>query len=308
MIAALILVIGLWVPSPWAAQEVEFRPALKVGDRFTLEVTRTKEDSNRPATNSTVTTNVEVIVEKAGAEGFVLNWRPGAAKVLAGNPLSDPTIQVAAKIVGDMQYLIQLAPTGEFERVANYDDLLPKLTAALDAMMRPLEASLKADELASFRTFMGTTLSPANLVVVATRDAQSYVGLYGVAVSKGSPLQGVLTRPSPLGGEPLPATFTITLESADAQSAIATVRTEYDGAALVKQLAALTAKVGTASTAAELASLRMTFVDDTRVTYDRGTGLFREFTNSRRLESGDGRSTATRLDRLMIKLLQPPTR
>jgi hypothetical protein len=72
-----------------------------------------------------------------------------------------------------------------------------------------------------------------------TRDAQTYFNLNGISLGVGKTAAADLEQPNPLGGEPLPATFRITIESATNVSVVGTTTTTYDTAPLMRAARAL---------------------------------------------------------------------
>lgn len=298
-----ILIAAISLTTALVAQEIQIRPRLVAGDAFQLEVTRAREDSSNPRANYTARTPVSVRVVSAGAEGFILDWRPGLTR-LEGAAAADPVLGTAGRILGDVQLRIVLDADGAFERLANEAELLPKLQAAIDFVIRESQRGMKPDEAKRAETLVRSLLSPANLVNIATRDPQTYVSMYGAELRVAEAVEVPLEQPNPFGGEPLPAILRVRLDTVTAESAGISSTVTYQGDALKKMTIGLLSQAAVAPPPEELAKFRLDMSDESRYVFDRRLGLFREVTTDR-LISGNG---ARRVDRCVIRLLTEPRR
>ncbi len=287
-----------------APQDIQVRPRLVAGDTFRLEVTRVREDSSRPQANYSGRTPIDVRVVSAGAEGFVLLWRPGATVLEGSAAAPDPALSMAGRIIGNAEFRVVLTADGEYERLANQAEITQKFEAARDAAIRLAGTGLSADDRKRMDDLMRQILSPANLVAIATRDVQSYVAMHGLALAVGETLEFAIEQPSPFGGGVIPAVFRARMESATPDTATVTTTTTFDPEALLKMTAAIAEQAGAKPAAEELAKFRLDISDDGTYVFDRKVGLMREVTINRRSSVG----ATTQLDRWVIRLVTAPTR
>jgi hypothetical protein len=281
------------------AQTVQIRPRLVAGDEFRVEVTRIREDQRRPDSNYSTRTPVDVRVISADGKGLVIEWRPRDSEV-EGKNAGDPSLAAAAEALGDIQFRIALTAEGEFDRLLNEDELRPKLQAVVDVMLRDLKSRPLPKE---GEDLLRQVLSPANLINMASRDAQIYFGVQGLSLAVGDTLEAKLEQQTPLGGA-VPAVFRARVDSATAETASITTTTTYDADALLKLTVAFLEKTGTKVPPGDLAKIRLDMGDEAKYQVDRRLGLVREMTLSRR----QSMAGAQRLDRWTIRLVSGPKR
>jgi hypothetical protein len=286
-------------------QHIEIRPKLAPGDKFRLEISRTREDSSRPQSNATSRTLVDVEVLSADARGFILDWIPGETAFDNPQVLQDPTVAAAARAIKGIHFRVSLNADGEFTGLANEAEVRPKLQAMVGAVVQDLAARLPAAERKTFEELIGRLLSPAALISSATRDAQIYTSLNGASLAAGESLEATLQQPSPVGGGALPATFRVRMDSATVDSASLASTTTYDKDALLKMTLGLAQQAGAAIPPEELAKIPpMQLIDDGKYEFDRTLGLMRKVTINRRTTLGN----QVRLDGWTITLITPPKR
>ena len=286
-------------------QDIEIRPKLGAGDKFRLELSRTREDSSRPQANATSRTLVDVEVLSADAGGFLLDWIQG--ETAFDNPLvlQDPAVAAAARAAKGIHFRVSLNADGEFTGLANEAEVRPKLQAMLGAVVEDLAARLPAAERKTFVELIGRLLSPAALISSATRDVQIYTGLNGASLAAGETLEATLQQPSPVGGGALPAIFRVRMDSITADSASLTSTTTYDKDALLKMTLGLAQQTGAPIPPEELAKIPLMQLSDVgKYEFDRTLGLMRKVTINRRTTIGD----RGRLDGWTITLITPPKR
>lgn len=301
---AVILLLLAAQASIVVAQEIQLRPRLIAGDEFRLEVTRSREDSAKPESNFVSKTPVDVRVVSANSTGFVIEWKPGLTFTEGGAVASDETMRMAGEIMGDAVMRIVLDEDGSFVRVANQAELLPKLQAAIDLVIKESQGGMEPEAAKRAEQLVRTILSPSNIIALATRDVQTYVSLFGAPLRLNQPMEVPLQQPNPLGGAPLDAVLRLKMTALTAETATITSTITYDGDALKKMTVGLIAQASVKPPPAEVEKFKLDMTDDTRYTYDRVTGLFREVSNDRRISSG----VLKRLDKVSIRLVRPPQR
>lgn len=286
-------------------QDIEIRPKLVTGDKFRLEVTRTRRDSARPQMAATGRTPVDVQVVSAGAEGFVLDWIPGDTTFDNPQVMQDPNIGAAAQATRGMHFRIALSADGEFDGLLNEAEVVPKLQTIVGGVVGELAIRLPVDQRKNFQAMMAQVLSPAALISSATQDAQVYWGLYGAALTPGESIAVNLEQPNPLGGSPIPATFSVRMDAATASAATVTTATTYEKDALLKMTLELAQRAGAPVKPQDAAKLPlMQMSDDGKYDFDRVTGMMRKVAINRRISAGG----QERLDAWVITLVESPKR
>ena len=287
-----------------ASQEVVLRPRLVAGDEFRLEVLRSREDSTNPQSNHTSKTAVTIKVLSASARGFVVEWRPGRSLVDGLGAKIDPALTTAAQLIGDVSLKLALGVDGEFEGVENEAELLPKLQSLIDALVRENVKTMSAEEADRFRAFMKQILPPAVLVALISKDAETYLSMYGVALARGESVEAQLEQPNPFGGDPIPAVLKLRMSEVTADTATLDTSTTFDPAATAKFTLGLIEKGAGQTVPEEVAKMRLELIDTGKVVFDRKLGLIREVHVTRGIAFGPGKRT----ERWVITLVAPPKR
>lgn len=290
---------------PAQAQDIAIKPLLRAGDQFRLEVTRLRENSARPQLDGKSTTPVDVRVETVTESGSMLAWTSGTTTFENPQLAQNPLLVAAAKAVAGLVLRINLNADGELTGLANEAEVVSKLKATVDAIVSALAAKLPDEQKKPFQAVIGQLLSPAVLIASATRQAQIYFGLNGVAVSAGEAVERSVDQPNPLGSGSIPAMVTISAESATADSATLLTRSSYDPESLRRVTLGFIEQSGKRLPPEALAKLPQIQMDDTgRYVLDRPVGLMREVTVNRRVSAGANQ----RVDGWEIRLTQPPPR
>jgi hypothetical protein len=300
------LIAMLVLAATASAQEVVVAPRLRGSDEFRIEIVRTRENSAKPQQNVKGTTPVTVRVVAVTDESITIDWIPGSARYDNPGMLNDPMMKAAAAAIGDLNLRLTLSPAGEFVGVANEQEVVPRLQAALDVITRELSAKLPETQRPGFHAMMAQVLTPAALISSATMDAQMYFALHGATLDVGEDVEAEIEQPNPFGGAPFPAVFRVRAQSASDASALIESTTTYDATALLEMTRALvekqTGKPLPASDAAKFPALEMS--DTGKYTFDRTLGLMREVIVNRRVNAGP----MNRLDKWEIRLVSGPQR
>ena len=299
LIAAALLFVSL----PAAAQEIEIAPRLRTGDVFRLEIVRIREDSRETRQNSKITTPVDIRVISATKEGFVIEWVPGES--VMEQQTVDPLTVAAAEAVRDLRLRLSLSAAGEITGLVNEADVAKQVNAMFDTMMREGAADMPPGEKKKFEDFMRTVLSPANLIGLASRDAQMYLSLYGAVLKPGDDITVDVDQPNPLGPGTLAAKYRVILKALTADTATVQATTTYTPESLLEMSKALIARTGASIPDEELKKLPpINFTDDALFEFDRANGLMRQVTVNRDVTMDDWK----RRDRWEIRLLKAPQR
>jgi hypothetical protein len=296
--------IGFVMPLAAAAQEVTIRPNLRAGDRFTLEIARSREDSSRPQQNAKSRALVNVEVVSATPAGLVLDW--SAAEPAGTAPtVTDPVVAAAERALRGLRFRLVLDADGQFTGLANESEVLLKLESAIRAMTDGLAAQVPPAEREAFRKFMVQVLTSDTLLSSALRDVTTYFGLNGVALQVGETLESDVEMPSPLGGGALPAHVEIVMHSATPEIATLKITTRFAPSAIGQLVQGMYQQLGRPAPAQALDAMgAVEFGDEGGYTYERATGLMRAVAVTRTVLVGQLR----RVDRLDIRLAAPPPR
>jgi hypothetical protein len=217
----------------------------------------------------------------------------------------DPLVAAASRAMQEIRLRLTLNGDGEFTGLVNQAEVVPKLQSMTDAIVRELSARLPADQRKTFQNLIAQVLSPAALIASATREAEIYFGLNGVTLANGEAAEAQVQVASPIGGGVIPATFTVRMQSATADSATLTTSTTYDAAAVRRMTESLAQQAGASATAEDLAKVpALEIGDDGKYVFDRRLGLMREVIVNRRASVGNVR----RYDGWEIRLLTRPNR
>ena len=284
------------------AQDISIVPTLRAGDSFQLEVIRIRENSAQPQQNGKSTTRVNVLVLSSSADGSVIEWVPGATVFDNPQVALNPLVGSAAQALRDIRFQLNLNADGELLGMANQAEIAPRLKSVVDTVVRNLAAQMPADQRKGFLDVIGQVLSVDVLIASATRDAATYLGLNGAALAVGQAVVVDIEQPSPLGGDPLPAKFSVRMESATADVASLKTTTTYDPAALMRLTRSLAKQAGSPIPPEQFINLPpMQMSDEGSFVFDRRRGLMREVKVNRRIAVGANR----RLDGSEIHLVTP---
>jgi len=298
---AFLFLVGLFVIGTRAyAQDISIVPTLRAGDSFQLEVIRIRENSAQPQQNGKSTTRVNVLVLSSSADGSVIEWVPGATVFDNPQVALNPLVGSAAQALRDIRFQLNLNADGELLGMANQAEIAPRLKSVVDTVVRNLAAQMPADQRKGFLDVIGQVLSVDVLIASATRDAATYLGLNGAALAVGQAVVVDIEQPSPLGGDPLPAKFSVRMESATADVASLKTTTTYDPAALMRLTRSLAKQAGSPIPPDQFINLPpMQMSDEGSFVFDRKRGLMREVKVNRRIAVGPNR----RLDAWEIRVI-----
>jgi hypothetical protein len=211
---------------------------------------------------------------------------------------------MAASAVGDASVRFVLGPDGEIEDVENAAELTPKFEMLVDIAMREASKTMSAEEAPRFQAFMKQVLSPAVLLSLVSRDAETYLSLHGVALAPGESAEAKLEQPNPFGGRPIPAVFKVRMTKATPDEAILETTTTFDADTLLQVTTQLLERAAGKPAPEEVARAGMNLSDEGKVTFDRKVGLISEVTTSRAITFGPSKRT----ERWVIRLVAPPKR
>ena len=276
-----LLVLSL-LPAVAAAQHVELTPRFKAGDEFRLEFTRGRQTSR--VANITSRTPVTIRVISTGPEGSELEWVHGDTQFSDPQMASNPIVAAALNAVRGLRLRLALDAHGGFARLVNDEEVLGKLQGLADNLIAQIAAALPEAQRANLTAAVRQALSPTVLRSSATRDIEIYFALNGVRLLAGETAEIESEVANPFGGDPLPATVRIRLDSATADIASLTTTTVFGPDVLRAVTASLAQQAGKPIPADALAALPPTqMTDEGTFVFDRTRGLMREIVVDRRV-------------------------
>jgi hypothetical protein len=267
----------------WAV-EITVRPALRPGDRFELELIRSREDSRRPQMNGRSRTPVKVQVLEAGPKELVLVWEQGATSFDNPEIVKNPIAAAAANAAKGLRLEVVLSPEGKYLRLRNEAEVLQKLQAVVDGMLTSMAAQTPDPaQRKSVEALIRRVMSPQVMLQSAASDVQSYFGLHGTTLVSGKPVETKLQQASPLGQGTIPSSLKISLDSADAHEAHITTTNTYDPASLEALTKQMLAQSG-APAGAKPVPIKVS--DTGKYVYNRAFGIMNEIVFTRRTDAG----------------------
>jgi hypothetical protein len=218
--------------------------------------------------------------------------------------MNDPLVRAATDAVGNIALHVSLSPEGEVTGLANEKDVLTKLQAGLDVIMRTLLEQVPPDQRAQVKTAIAGVLSPQVLLASAMRDVDSYFALGGASLDVGEEVEVAVAQPNPFGGDPLPGELWVKAESATAEAVVIRTRTSFDKDALIALTKSVMAQAGAPPLSPAEVPPTLEMVDEARFVIDRRFGIAREIEANRGTTIGPQR----RIERWTFRLTGTPKR
>lgn len=199
--------LGLCPTGAPAADAVLIWPKFQAGDRFTLEFTRTHEQTGSGARHAKAKTTTPIAVEvlECGPDGFVVSWTIGKTKVL-GNADLGP-LAVLADAAAGLRLEVEVDAAGIMKGVRNYAELEPKFRALIDLLYEQMSnQGLSEEQRDELRAALNDTFGTREAVEQSLlREAALYLVPAGWAIDPREKRRGTDTIPNPFGGTPIPA-------------------------------------------------------------------------------------------------------
>lgn len=261
------------------AQDVHVTPKWKQGDVLRLEYLRTREDSRRPESNGTSKTPVDVTILSADVKGFAVRWKSGKTELPAGMKVPENVLRIQDKAM-ELFVDIQLSAEGEFASVLNAKEVSARMGELVSVMTKDLEQDAQA------KALIRQVLNPDLLLAAASSDAQTYFGLYGVALKPKEKITVDLDQPFPLApGKTLRSRLEVELVDLKDGLARFQTTTRFDPAAVKTAMADVFLKAGIK--AEDLDKVPPVEILDTgSFLFETQTGLIREALTDRRTMTG----------------------
>ena len=141
-----------------SAQDILVAPKMRAGDRFKLEISRTRENVPPSPQDGKGSKTVDVTMLTATPAGFTIEWEPGSATGSVGD-LPEALMLTAGDAMRGMKPVIRLTPDGEVAGLVNETEVLAKMQAAVDVIRRDLAENAPPHMVVTERLSPGRTMS-----------------------------------------------------------------------------------------------------------------------------------------------------
>lgn len=241
----LLLSLGLGILSAAClAAEPEvltLKPQLKKGDSFTLQITRSRQQTRGSRDISgQATLLADITVLEAGLEGYVVSCTYRKTRV-EGAEAEQIKANPASKILLDMWNNIpihlKLSPDYAVTGLANYEAVRKAMDASTEKMLAAM--AFDAEKEKALRQTVSQVVSSEQLVSqLVARELAIYLSFNGDFAKASDAKVSNVEFPSPYGGDPLPGKCTTKVESTDEKKSKAVVvrESEIDGESLREQV------------------------------------------------------------------------
>jgi hypothetical protein len=243
MTLPLSLCLGILSAACLAAEPevLTLKPQLKKGDSFTLQITRSRQQTRGSRDISgQATLLADIAVLEAGPEGYVVSCTYRKTRV-DGAEAEQIKANPASKILLDMWNNIpihlKLSPDYAVTGLANYEAVKKAMDASTEKMLASMAFDAEKEKV--LRQTVSQVVSSEQLVSqLVARELAIYLSFNGDFAKASDTKVSNVEFPSPYGGDPIPGKCTTKVESIDKKSGKAVVvrESEVDGKVLREQL------------------------------------------------------------------------
>lgn len=249
-VAILTCVSGLAVLQPAAAADktetLNLAPRLDVGDRFVLEITKTRTQSGRPGLGRIKGFQVvDVEITTGGGPNLLLGWTSRRSQILGpdGKPLKLPPSAAGLTTMYDgVQMLFELSRSCQLLGLKNFQQIKPLMLKTIDKTLAIMKGS--PQEKAKLRQAVDTMLSSRQMIEqLCNKEITLLLALAGLELDPTGKVATELDRqmPLPASGGVVPAKFVVKVAKLDraAGRATVTMNTKIDPKQAAKAMLAL---------------------------------------------------------------------
>ena len=273
-------------PASGTSKSVAVKPKWKIGDRRTVHIQKSLEDTERDGSFHTSAT-AEVRVLDADKSGALLRWTSGPISLPAAPALLGDDADEVAEAVDPLRIEYATDRDGIFSELANLSSLRTQVVAMLDAIAKETD---KDEEVTALRRIAE---SKAFLEAAMVEDLGNLHFMYGVEVERGERVDTEYELPNPFGGDPVPsnASYTLTMLRDRDGCAVFDVTIDADSDAIARNLREGQEQLtpGEAPDESDLEGL--TLRHELTYAYDPGSGWIARADARKIFELGDERRT-----------------
>ncbi|MFH1116776.1 MAG: hypothetical protein V1792_22905 [Pseudomonadota bacterium] len=227
LIPVFILIFVFTAAASAGEGSIELKPHWKQGAKKKFEIikNRKKVGEGKVLFDGTGRTDLEISVEKADSQGYLVNWTMGETKFDQADAAKNPIAKQAANLLKGFAILLEVSPSGELKGVKNWEELKSKATEALNAMAEVWRKSGFNEQMISQLNAQvsSTFATKEEITRMCTREPNLYFMTLGRTYKAGEPLTYDTLLPNPFGGEAFPATGSFVVARYDKESGKAEV-------------------------------------------------------------------------------------
>ena len=269
---------------------VDVRIAARAGDTVRLRMAKIRDDANRPQSKGRSETPVEIKVMQAAPSGLVVSWKYGATRIDRElTPAEKSILEASSQMLAKLKLEVSLDRSGAYRGLKNEADVSQVMAALIESTLEFMRMGAPDQQKwKQLEPAIRQALSGPNQLMMITRDVQSYFGWYGARLAAGTAAASTVRLPFPLGSGQVPATIRTKLEQADADKAVLTNSTEYDGGVLRAMTLQFFTQILPQATAEQRKLLpSLATSEEGRAVYDRRSGWMDEVVVTRRMSLAD---------------------
>ena len=226
------------------AKTLKLVPRLARGDRFVLEITKTKTQTGRPAMGGMKGFQiVDVEIMNSGGKNTLLGWTSRHTGVIGpdGKPMAlPPQAAGLATMYDGVQMLFELSPECELLGLKNFEQIKPLMTRMIDKTLAVMKSS--PQEKAKLRQAVSTMLGSRKMIEqICSKETKLLLALAGLELNGEGATEFDCQLPMPVGGGVIPAKLVVKVTDLDRASGRATVtmNTKMDPKKAAKAMLAL---------------------------------------------------------------------
>lgn len=255
-------------PGKAGAKSVAIKPKWKIGDRRTIDIQKSREDTELDEPIH-VSGTAQLQVIDTGRKGSSLRWQSGPESLPASVLLLEETKGDEFRDkVDPLRIEYATDSDGAIEAVGNLSALRTQVSAMLDALA---EVTGKESEVENMRR---VAESDAFLQTAMVEDPAILHNVYGVVAERGETVRGPYELPNPFGGKPIPSTASYTLTTPRDRNgcAVLSVTVDADSDAIAEILADGIGQLAPGQAPDESEFENMTLRHEMSFSYDPGSG------------------------------------
>jgi len=210
------------------AKTLKFAPRLARGDRFVLEITKTKTQTGRPGMARMKGFQiVDVEVVSSDGPNLLLSWTSRKTGVIGpdGKPVAlPPQAAGLATMYDGVQMLFELSPECKLLGLKNFKQIKPLMTKMIDKTLAVMDSSPEKKE--KLRQAVATTLSSRKMIEqICSKEITLLLALAQMELDGENASEFDCQLPMPAGGGVIPAKLVVKVTDLDRTAGRATVTT-----------------------------------------------------------------------------------
>jgi len=225
------------------AKPLKLAPRLARGDRFVLEITKTRTQTGRPAMGGMKGFQIVDVEIISSGKNTLLGWTSRRTGVIGPDGKSmalPPQAAGLATMYDGVQMLFELSPECELLGLKNFEQIKPLMTKMIDKTLAVMKKS--PQEKAKFRQAVATMLSSRKMIEqICSKEITLLLALARLELDREGATEFDCQLPMPVGGGVIPAKLVAKITELDRASGRATVtmNTKMDPKKAAKAMLAL---------------------------------------------------------------------